>query len=452
MKISRRTSIQGLAGGLLGAAMGGRLASAKSFLDVGKQADIQILINASPWLPGFQAVSDLYVQQTGNKVSLEVAPYGGVLEKARAAVRGDSSPYDIVNLDTQWTIEFYEGGFLTPLQEIDPSFDLPPEVFRYDDSGYWNAEKGWRTAKGGTLMAYSPNGNLQLLFYRRDLYEQAGLKPPETFEELIAAGLKIQHPPELYGMVPRGERGNPIRFNWMPYMLGYGASITKDPENGDFTVTINSPKAKAALDLYLDIAKRCGPPNVGAIGQSRMIQLLATGKALQAIAVAAAWPTFDDPNQSVVVGKMDALLIPRPKDGVHGSAIGNWHFGVPKTVPEDHKKAAIAFSRWFLTYEAQLAYAEAGGIPVRRDVFASDLAKKEKFRWMKAYLDTIPYAKQVLGYREGAQVEAALGLRLNQAVVGELTSAAALNAAADDIFKIFKASNRKTGMLEPLPA
>ena len=31
-------------------------------------------------------------------------------------------------LDTQWTIEFYEGGFLSPLKEIDAVFDLPKEV------------------------------------------------------------------------------------------------------------------------------------------------------------------------------------------------------------------------------------------------------------------------------------------------------------------------------------
>ena len=39
-------------------------------------------------------------------------------------MRTGKSPYDLIFLDTQWTIEFYEGGFLAPLKEIDASFDL----------------------------------------------------------------------------------------------------------------------------------------------------------------------------------------------------------------------------------------------------------------------------------------------------------------------------------------
>jgi multiple sugar transport system substrate-binding protein len=426
-------------------------AAQEPFLDVGEHPPITVLINDSPWFGGFEAVVNLYEEQTGNTVELDVTPFGGMLEKARNAVRGSESPYDLVNLDTQWTIEFYKGGFLTPLQEVDPEFDLPPEVLRYGDSGYWNAEKEWRTADGGTLMTYSPNGNVQLFYYRSDLYEDAGLEPPETWDDVFAACEAIQDPPTIYGMIQRGERGNSIRYNWMPYMLGHGANVARDPENGDYTVTINSPEAKRALDLYIDLAQRCGPPNVGVVGQSDMIQYLATGRGLQAIVVVAAWPAMDDPSRSAVVGKIDTAVNPRPADGEHATAIGNWHFGVPRNIPDERKQAALAFSKWFLTYDAQYAYAEAGGVPVRSDVFESDLAGREEFRWMKAYLDSQQYAHQVLGFEEGAQVEEVLGLRLNQALIGELSSAEALNASAREIMAIFERNGRKTGMLDPLP-
>jgi multiple sugar transport system substrate-binding protein len=45
----------------------------------------------------------------------------------------------------------------------------------------------------------------------------------------------------------------------------------------------------------------------------------------------------------------------------------------------------------------------------------------------------------------------ALGLRLNQALIGELSSGAALNRAADDIYAIFEKNGRKTGKQAPLP-
>jgi multiple sugar transport system substrate-binding protein len=421
------------------------------FADVGKHPPITILINSSPWYGGFEKTVELYEKQTGNKVKLDTTPYGGMLEKARNAVRGDKSPYDLINLDTQWTIEFYEGGFLTPLKDIDPAFDLPKEVLTYGDSGYWNAAKRWRTPNGGKLMAWSPNGNVDLFLYREDLLKAAGIAPPKTWDDVLASCAKLQDPPRMYATVIRGERGNGIRFEWMYFMLGKGASVVKDAENGDYTVTINSPQAKAALDLFIDVAKRCGPPNAGALGQGDVIQLLATGKAAQAMVVSAAWSNFDDPAKSAVVGKIMAVPVPAPAGGKPPALLGNWNMAVPKNVPDAQKKAALAFSRWFLTAGAQRAYAEAGSIPVRSDTFQSDLAQNPKFRWMNAYLTMQKYATQELGYAEGAQVEQILGLRLNQALIGEMSSGKALNTAAKEIEDIFRKNGRRTGTLAPLP-
>ena len=127
---------------LLAAALAAALprseASAQSFLDVGKQPPITILIKSSPWYGGFEKVVQLYEQQTGNRVKLDVTPFGGMLEKARNAVRGQESPYDILNLDTQWTIEFYEGVFLSPLTEIVSSLQLHIVIVNVDDIGYSN--------------------------------------------------------------------------------------------------------------------------------------------------------------------------------------------------------------------------------------------------------------------------------------------------------------------------
>ena len=104
---------------------------------------------------------ELYEQQTGNKIKLDVNPFGGVLDKARNDLRGGGGAYDVVLLDTQWTIEMYEGGFLTPFKEIDAAFEPPKEVLTYDDSGYWNEQKRWRTANGGKLMAFTVLGNVR---------------------------------------------------------------------------------------------------------------------------------------------------------------------------------------------------------------------------------------------------------------------------------------------------
>ena len=124
---------------------------------------------------------------------------------------------------------------------------------------------------------------------------------------------------------------------------------------------------------------------------------------------------------------------------------------MPKNATDAQKKAALAFSRWFVTYDAQHAFAEAGGIPNRTDVYTSDLQKQPRFRWMPAYLQEMKFARQELGYAEGAQVEQILGLRLNQALIGEMSSGKALNSAAREIEELFRKNGRKTGNVPPLP-
>src|SRR6185503_19287205 len=116
---------------------------------------------------------------------------------------------------------------------------------------------------------------------------------------------------------------------------------------------------------------------------------------------------LQDPKKSAVVGKLEVEPLPHPAQGKPGAVFGNWLYAVPKGAPPAQQRAALAFARWFLTYDAQYAYAKAGGIPNRSDVLASDLAQDPALRWMPTYLATVKFAQQDLGYLEGPQVEEA---------------------------------------------
>lgn len=407
---------------------------------------ITVLINSSPWYGGFEAIVEKYEAETGNTVNIDRTPYDGVLEKARNAVRGGESPYDLLNIDNSWIVEFYTGGFLTPLQEIDPDFELGADIINPNDSLYWNAEKEWPTSDGGTLMTISPNANLHLWYYRSDLIDV----PPETWDDVFAICSELHNPPDLYGAVQRGERGNPIRYAFTPHMLGFGGSIVRNPVEGDFTVTVNSQENLQALENFLRLLGDCSTANPGSVGQGEMIQLVASGTAAQAGIVIAAQAQMDDPERSIVIGKIDYTIMPRPSDGRHGQVYGSWQLGIPENISDERKQAAMEFIRYFLTEDAQTAYAEGGGIPVHNAVLRGPLSQEHRYRWMQPYADAAEEAVQVLMYREGAQVDSALGLRLNQAVIGELTAVEALNAAAEDIHTIFERSGRSTGKLPPL--
>ena len=154
---------------------------------------ITILINESPWFAGFEALVNKYMEDTGNEVVLNVTPFNGMLEKSRNAVQAEQSEFDILNLNEQWYVQFYEGGLVTPIKEIDPDFELDPNVIEYDYATRWDPEIGY-SGPNGEIYGLPINGNIQLFFYRTDLFEEAGLEPPETWAEVEAAAQGVQRP------------------------------------------------------------------------------------------------------------------------------------------------------------------------------------------------------------------------------------------------------------------
>jgi multiple sugar transport system substrate-binding protein len=417
-----------------------------------KQTPFTIVINSSPWFDGFRKVVEAYEAESGNKVNLDVNPFAGSLEKQRASVRSKDGLFDLLIMNGLYYQEFYYGGFLTPLNDIDPAFRLDPQMIRYANTVYWN-EATKTHDPAGKLMSVPINGNIPLLMYRADLYEEHKLKVPETWDELLVNAKKLHNPPKIYGIVQRGARGSPndISYDWWPYLYSFNGSLFRDEPKGDFTISINSSEAKAALDFYIRMAKEAGHPQTGGLAQAQIIQNLATGKAAHAMLVIAAWSQMDDPNKSAVVGKLNATMAPRSANGKPAPVLGHWLGGIPKNVPKARQTAALAFLNWFQTRGAQVKYLQSGAPPVRQDVLADpSYASDPKYRWMKAMADSSPYTRQMWTVPEGSQIGDVLELRLNQAVIGELTAARALNMIADETHAIMVRGGYKTGKITPL--
>ena len=415
------------------------------------QVPITIVINQSPWFNGFRGAVDAYEKATGNKVTLDVNPFAGSLEKQRNSVRAREGQYDLLTMNGLFFVEFYQGGFLTPLHEIDPDFKLEPQVATFDDTPFWDAQTKTVNGMIGKLMGVPINPNIPLLYYRTDLYEQRGLKVPTTWDELLANAKALHNPPTLYGMVQRGARETTgVTYDWFPYLWSFGGNLFRNEKQGDYTVVINSPEARQALDYYLRLAKEAGHPNTGGQTQGQVIQNLLTGRAAHAILVIAAWQQMDDPTKSAVAGKIGFSVPPHAPDHMPAPPLGHFIGGIPRNVPKERQQAALNFLRWFQTYDAQVKYTEAGGPPVRFDVLASDMNKKPEFRWMKALGEGLKYSRQMWTVQEGAQLTAVFDLRLNQAVTGELTSTGALNTIAGEIHDIMQKGGYKTGRLPDL--
>lgn len=234
------------------------------------------------------------------------------------------------------------------------------------------------------------NGNIQLLFYRRDLYEELGLQPPTTWDEAIAAAEALRSAqPDLYGYGTRGQRaGYAVTYDFLPLLYGFGGTIFANPPE-DWSVTLDNDAGRHAVALFARLLSY-GPSDPQNIGQAELIALLQNGDLLQAHLACAAWATMDDEAASSVVGKVDYAVVPRPATGVNATTSGIWLMGIPVQIVDTQKRAAYDFLTWLMTKDAQMKYAEAAGVVTHSEVYASELAADDRFRYMRAYSESIP--------------------------------------------------------------
>ncbi|HUN42439.1 MAG TPA: extracellular solute-binding protein [Acetobacteraceae bacterium] len=434
-----------IAGGTAAIASGGVLTGKGRAVETA--APITIVINQSPWFDSFRRTVAEYEKRSGNKVNLDVNPFAGSLEKQRQSVRSVHGQYDLLVMNSGWFAEMYFGEFVEPLTDIDPSFKLERDVYTLDDTVYFDAAKKVMAASG-KLMSMPIAPLIPLLYYREDLYKSTGLKVPQTFAELEANAIKLNHPPHIYGIVQRGARGTAsVSYDFYPYLYGFGGNVFKDPGAGDYQVTLNSTAGRTALEYYLRLAKEAGHPRTASIDQAEVILNMVTGKAAHIMVVAAAWSQMDNPDKSAVVGKVDFAPPPHARGFPTAPGLGHWLGGVSRNVPDARKRATVEFLNWFQTRDAQMFYARAGGIPISSAIYNSPLAAEPRFRWMKAMAEALPHAVNIYYFPQASEVTGILDVGLNRAVAGEITAVAALNSMADQIYHVMASNGYRTGVL-----
>ncbi len=395
-----------------------------------------ICINESPWLPAFRELSKAYEEQTGIPVDIRAFPFKTMSERGLSATTSKESEFDLITMNESMCAKFYADGLVTPLREIDPNFTMDSAFLTYDGLNCWDEEKQYPSVTGEPY-SLPVNGNIQIFYYRKDLYDKAGLSAPETWDDVKAACRIIsERNPGIYPYAVRGQKGHmALGWDFYPYLRGFGGDIFKDAPR-DFTVVLDTPEALEALTFYADLALNYSPPGVSTVGQSEQIALLAGGQLLQTIVVAGANAQMDDPKKSAVPGQIAYTVVPRPANGVHAVHTGVLSMGIPHNIDDARKRRAYEFLTWFTSQESQQFFAENGGVPVRSD--AMDSKGMDSLR----FLDAIKMSQDALvAYPRipcWPRIDEVIESRLSEVVSGITTPKEALAIMQDEITAIVK--------------
>ena len=386
-------------------------------------------------LPEFEA-------RTGMKVRLHFLPEIELWDKIVMDVSTGVGTYEVIGMDPMFIPEFVEAGWILPIDEYvknDKEYDVNDIMPKY---------KGINEYKG-KLYCLPVYGETTIIWYRKDLFDAAGMKPPDTMEDYWNAAKKFNKPPQMYGVAMRGMRGSSMNiFIYTTFMKGIGGNYFDKNWNPIF----NNENGIKAAEYYRDILKNFGPPGVATYTWDDTAIVLADGKVAMIIDSIDFLDRVVDPEKSKVIGKLGCAQVPKGPGGRH-PAIFTLGLAVskPANKSKKQKEASIEFMKWATNKEIEQGKAFEAHIPTptRRSIFEDPRFIKKYGEeaypgWLRSYVADLEIADpdfrpRIVEWREFGD---RLGIAVEEIISGIKPAKQALDEAAADTRKIFIETGR----------
>jgi multiple sugar transport system substrate-binding protein len=333
-----------------------------------------------------------------------------------AASGGGASPYDIIHGSNNFINEMAAQGWLLPLNEL---IEANSEAYGLDDM---DASVYAAVTQDGNIYGVPIVINTQFFYYNTAILAAAGIEPPQTYEDVIAAceamdedALGIDF---SFGMVLSA--GWAWSLEWFNIYSALGGQLLDENNMPVF----NDEIGVAALDVMTRVVDAC----MGEDGLLLSTDDLQAGIANGSIAMGHMWASraamMDDEELSDVVGLIEFAPALYPAEGSLRAAIA-WadYLAIPATSEVD---PAVAFS---IIMEAADADSQAAATSL--GLVPRNSASGSAPRYANAALQTIAEGGPVSTNPARAIADTALGQFLPMVATGEMTAQEALDAAAE---------------------
>jgi multiple sugar transport system substrate-binding protein len=196
--MKRRGILQATAAGIGGAMAPWALAQGMGALKPGKPyagTEVNLLTVVAPQFKAHEARLAEFEALTGIKVKYQYVPFANTREKLTAELVGQSSQYDVLSTMDVWGPSLYNlfeplNGMLAE-KKIDIESRYPYAHVRASRDGNGN---------GKNILGFPIRGHVQLMFYRKDIFDKLGLKAPNTWDEMVEQGKLISSKTDLSGV------------------------------------------------------------------------------------------------------------------------------------------------------------------------------------------------------------------------------------------------------------
>ncbi|MBW3097207.1 ABC transporter substrate-binding protein [Pseudohoeflea coraliihabitans] len=387
-----------------------------TFLDPNKNGPRE-----SAWAQIIKTFED---EHPGIKIQPEIFPWNEISSKLIVSVSAGRGP-DVTLVETNLRQTLARGNILAPLDEYIETWDAGAL-----DDFYHPQERVY----DGKTYALNMWSNGSALFYRKDLFDEAGLEPPRSMDEFTTAAKALTVDTDGDGKIDQWgfaegiARSQPFAHRFLfPLIWASGETII----GPDGKATFNSPAGVKAVQSFVDLVKvhEAMPPDVVNLTYDERLQGFMAGK--YAMAIEGMHRYERTQTSPVIEGKVGLVPIPGwSVDKPAPTPVTGWDIGIGAT--SENKEAAWEFLSHALSYESQLLNAEvAGQVPARKSVAEDAFFESEEGENLKFILDYIATASSEFPQATNLDLLIELfNLAIQEAILRDVSVQQALDNAA----------------------
>ena len=334
-----------------------------------------------------QKMLDQYEKRTpGIKVQIESGGATSELQRQylSTVLGAKDSALDVFIIDIINPAQYSAAGWVAPLDEYLGVKDAKSYMSRYLPA-YAQAN-----VIDNRIVALPDFADAMFLYYRKDLLDKYGAKPPLTWDELASTSKKIQggeKSPNLQGL---SFQGAPIEGAVCTFLLPYWSEGKEFQQGG--RLSLDKAAAVKGLNMWLGLVDQgVAKKNIAEVKTGDTVNEFMAGDVVFAINWGFAWDLFQSDPQSKVKGKVGVAKLPAMPGGQAATCIGGWQWAV--SAYSKHKAEAARLVQFLSSPEVSKFMAVNGSLlPVYASVYSdSDVLKANP--WYDLALPVVRTAK-----------------------------------------------------------
>ncbi len=310
-----------------------------------------------------------FEQNTGIKVNFNMQAFPVYNQRTDLELSTKGSALDVCNVTFIYSGRWIGAGWFTNLDEFTKNPNATPGGWDPDDF-VGGPQSAMRNAKGETFGFAWEAGAMLMGVSRFDLIEKAGLKMPTTFDELVAVCDAVHGKEDVAAFT--ADRLH--HWNWIPYLMGMGGKLFKDPPE-NLTPTLETAEAAKSAEWYANLLTKYGPSGVLSYTDDQAMRSQIGGRAnIRTQAITWLVPLAKHADSTVKSTVRYGLMPSGPAGNFPGS---NSHgLGIP--IGSRKKEAAWEFIKWALSKETIERVVKEHGYPsvCRRSVITGPAFKE----------------------------------------------------------------------------